>query len=68
LCRFRPQLLLDGSPWAGSSIGRPKVLFTSAEDCSPAVDAGTGVRCPPGHFDSFGTDKSYTVLEEIDLA
>jgi len=57
--RERPQILLDGV--AGSSYGTPRVLFTSAEDCDPKVDAGTGVPCTG----KVGTDKSYTVLAEI---
>ena len=51
------------SLYAGSSYGTPLVLVTSAEDCDPVkVDAGTGVPC----VKQVGTDKSYTVLAQID--
>lgn len=62
--RERPQMLLEGK--AGSSYGRPRYLFTSAEDCTPQrgqADAGVGRAC----VDAVGTDMSYTALAEIDL-
>ena len=34
--RERPQILLAGAAGEGSSYGTPYLLFTSAEDCSPA--------------------------------
>ena len=41
---------------ANSSLGHPSVIFTSAQDCrAPAADAGSVCR-------------SYTMLEEVDLA
>lgn len=62
--RERPQILLQGE--AGSSYGRPRYLFTSAEDCMPQngqADAGVGRPCVDGAL----TDLSYTALVEIDL-
>ena len=66
--RERPQLLLSGAGAAGSSYGQPRVLFTSAEDCSfkGAVDGGFGEPCATSHgTNPVGTTKSYTVLQSI---
>eukprot|EP00039_Didymoeca_costata_P002227 m.58391 g.58391 ORF g.58391 m.58391 type:complete len:368 (+) comp11179_c0_seq1:465-1568(+) len=49
--RERPQILLSDP--SGTSIGSPRTIFTSAEDCAPKVDAGS--EC-----------KSYTVLQEME--
>ena len=66
--RERPQIFLEGD--AGSSYGRPKVLFTSAQDCTPTkgqADGGTGVQCTSAQG-GVGTDMSYTCLAELDLS
>ena len=67
--RERPQILLTDE--TGSSYGRPRYLFTSAEDCGPARgenDGGLGDPCgKPGTEMGKFTTKSYTVLAQVDV-